>query len=561
MDSYRELQSDEYTEPLLHSARLFAVHSVRNKDRINSHVKSGNLITTSFLKESLDSARLSSIAGCPVVHESRKLDGSLWEEVQDGSLRASLDLSPAVLRALGQVSHSKALSDRIPGIKLTAKGIRLLNGRYATPGGNPQQWEPGDKLRYRPDLDGLSIKLTKAAQDRLKGSAMTAGSQQELFLDIKQVSAIFPSRYCMLIAELEVSSNVPGALSPLVIEEALHVLSKRSRTGECSLASLNNGPGIDLHDLLEATVPEQRFIVDDRLRVFHYAALVLDRFPDDPAPIEALAFRCARHYTSDYDIVRDEVGKSLYRPFETVVHAFALEGAASIANGSDLFLHDQFLSHVKQVYLWLVVLAYHEQSYLLELVHRENFLIGTPQRRAEEFRKLIDDFLEFRLRHRMPLVSHIEMHNQAYHALRHHLRLDELIQKVTHDVVEAERWLTLQLEHSRQHERERRRMLRRRWGWLEIAVSSFLMFGLTYLSFDALIHRLALAKWNTDLPYPLNFAFPICIALFGAGLRGWQIHHEIYEDPIIELEQESTSTGEAAGIEQTIGAAIVRERR
>jgi hypothetical protein len=558
---HREPLPEEKAEPNLQSARVFVVFSVRDTKRPNSKPSDGDSSATSFLERTLDHERFNDFANGMLVNESRRLTGSLWERVPDGGLRASEDLSPPVLRALGGTPHGEALSEGVPGIRLTAKGIHMLNGGYAPPSGNPQEWSASDRDTYRPKLSGLSLKLSSAAVRRL-GSPGRTGAFEELFLAIEQLFVIFPSQYCILIAELTISTGAPGILSPLIVEEVLHALSKRGKTAECSLAVLNSGPRFDLHDLLKATVPRPRFEIDDRYRIFHYAALVLDTFPDDASLIEALAYRCARHYTLDYAIEKQEVGRSIYRPFESVIHAFGLEGAASVANGSDAFLSEQFITRVRQVYLWLVVLAYHEQSHLLGLINRQNFVAGDTDHRAKRFRALIDDFLAFRLQHRMPLVSHIEMHNQAYYALRGNLRLDELIQKVTQDIVEAERWLTQQIEHRRGEEdrrrnmeREHRKAWRHKFAPLEIFVSAFLMFGLTYLSFDALTHRFAMLRWNSDLPHPWNFLAPILVALAAAALRGWQVRSEIYEDPIFDLEQEATSTGEASEIESILGVA------
>ena len=561
----RDPHSAGIQDTRLHSASLFVVLSIRDKKRPHSHGKSSDSSANSFLTLMLDSRQVANAVESRLVHESRNLNGPLWEQASEEGLRASEDLSPAVLRALGGTPHGEAMSEGVPGIKLTAKGIRLINGGYAAPGGNPAEWSPEDKLRYRSGLSGLSIKLTNAAQRRLTVAGVS-DSPQELFVTVEQVFAIFPSQYCTVVAELKISAWGPETFSPLVIEEALHILSKRGKIGECGFASITESPGIDLHDLLESTVPERRFEIDDRFRIFYYAVLVLEAFPDDTAPIEELAFRCARHYTTDYDNAKGEVSKSLYRPFESVIHAFALEGAASVANGSDHFLREQFLTRVRQVYLWLVALAYHEQSYLLGLVFRENFVSGNTEHRSQRFRALIDDFLEFRLRHRMPLVSHIEMHNQAYHALRQNLRLDELIHKVTQDVVEAERWLTQQIEHRhaeqdrlRKRERERRKAWRHKFARWEALVSAFLMFGLTYLSFDALTHKLAMLKWGADLLPPWNFVVPFVVACVAAGLRGWQVIAEIREDPIFDAEQEMTTTGEAADLEKMVGVASTRD--
>lgn len=564
---HREPQSGSNAQPSLLAARVFVVFSVRDTKRPSLKSKEKDSSAASFLERMLDHESFNDIANGTLVNKGRRLSGPLWERVSDGGLRVSEDLSPPVLRALGGTFQRDSSNEGVPGIRLTAKGINMLNGGYALPPGNPQEWDAGDRERYRPKLPGLSLKLSGAAIRRFGGQG-GAGQVDELFLCIEQLFAVFPSHYCVFIAELTISTGLTGVLLPPVVEEALHALSKRGKTAECSLAVSRDGPQFDLHDLLRATIPQDRFETDDRFRIFHYAAMVLDSFPDDSSSIEALAYRCARHYTLDYAVEGQEVKRGVYRPFESVIHAFGLEGAASIANGSDAFLSEQFITRVRQVYLWLVVLAYHEQSHLLGLINRENFVSGDTGHRAKRFRTLIDDFLAFRLQHRMPLVSHIEMHNQAYHALRNNLRLDELIQKVTQDIAEAERWLTQQIEHRRAEEdrrrlkeREHRREWRHKFAPLEIFVSAFLMFGLTYLSFDALAHRFAMLRWNADLPPPWNFIGPILVALAAAVLRGWQVRSEIYEDPIFDLEQEATTAGEAAEIERIIGVASGREPR
>jgi hypothetical protein len=328
---------------------------------------------------------------------------------------------------------------------------------------------------------------------------------------------------------------------------------------------MSEAAGVSLHDLIRVAVPVGQFQVEERTRSFAYATIVLDEFPDDAESVEYLAFRCAHRYTTDYRIHKDEVIEDIYRPFLSVVHAFALEGAASILDGSDAFLSEQFMARVRQAYLWLVVMACHEQAYLLWLVGRDNLNINGSGRNPEKLKELIDDFLEFRLLHSVPLVSNIEMHNRSYELARRKLHLNELVQKVTHDVVEVERWLTQQREHTRveehrrlEAEKERRKALRQRFAPGEIFISAFLMFGLTFLAFDALFRKVSQFIWSTpDLPQPWNVFWPVAIGCAAAVLRAWQVRSEIYEEPVSEEMLEDVAIEETANTEAGIGVVSV----
>jgi hypothetical protein len=316
-----------------------------------------------------------------------------------------------------------------------------------------------------------------------------------------------------------------------------------------------------LHDIIRAAVPGDQFQVEERTRSFTYSTILLESFPDDAESVKHLAFRCAHRYTTDYRIHQTEVVEDIYEPFVSVVHAFALEGAASILDGSDAFLSEQFVERVRQAYLWLIVMACHEQAYLLWLVGRGNLNVNSSGRKPEKLKELINDFLEFRLLHSVPLVSSIEMHNQSYELARRKLHLNELVQKVTRDVVEVERWLTQQSEHARveQHrrleaERERRKARRQRYAFGEIFVSAFLMFGLTFLAFDALLRKVSQIIWSTpDLPQPWNVFWPVAIGLAAAVLRGWQVSSEIYEEPVSEAMLEEVSLEQTSNTEAGVG--------
>jgi hypothetical protein len=543
--------------PKLKSAHLFMVFSAQDKEASHLRMDASESRMRAFSCADLRSLSSGNVEKCPIVHPARDLSGPLWKEVA-GGLPVSDDMSQTVVAALsGHDNEADSLS--VPGMEITPGGLNLINGRYAPRTGDPRQWDSADTAKYRPRLSGLSLRLSGASKRRLETE------EDELFVSIDRVFAVFPSQFCMIVAELSVSSAGAQPLSPYAIEEAVHILSNRNRARESSLASIGEGAEIGLHDLMKLVVPSSRFQLQERIRIYNYSLIVLEEFPVDPDVVEYLAFRCAHHHTTDYRISKDEVAKDIYRPFDTVAHAFALEGAASIVDGSDAYLAEQFLMRVRQVYLWLIVMACHEQSYLLWLVGRDNLNINSSAQRPQKLKELIDDFLEFRLLHSIPLVSNIEMHNQTYDWARRKLHLYELVQKVTHDVVEVERWLTQQREHSRaeehrllESERARRKARRRKFAPGEIFVSAFLMFGLTFLAFDALLRKMSQILWATpDLRQPWNILGPVLIGIAAAILRAWQVSSEIYEDPISEDMLDAVAIEETANTEAGIGVVSV----
>jgi hypothetical protein len=547
--------------PKLKSAHLFMVFSAQDKEASRLSMNASESRMRAFSCVDLRSLFTGNVDGCPIVHPARDLSGPLWKEVA-GGLPVSDDMSQTVVAALSG-HDSEADSLFVPGMEITPGGLNLINGRYAPPSGDPRQWDSADTAKYRPRLSGLSLRLSDASKRRLETE------EDELFVSIDRVFAVFPSQFCMIVAELAVSSAGTEPLSPYAIEEAVHILSNRNRVRESSLASIGEGAEIGLHDLMKLVVPSSRFQLQERIRIYNYSLIVLEEFPVDPDVVEYLAFRCAHHHTTDYRISKDEVAKDIYRPFVTVAHAFALEGAASIVDGSDAYLAEQFLMRVRQVYLWLIVMACHEQSYLLWLVGRDNLNINSSTQKPQKLKELIDDFLEFRLLHSIPLVSNLEMHNQTYEWARRKLHLYELVQKVTHDVVEVERWLTQQSENTRvqehrrlEAERERRKARRQKYAPGEIFISAFLMFGLTFLAFDALLRKVSQFIWSTpDLPQPCNFLCPVLIGLAAAGLRGWQVSSEIYEEPVSEAMLEEASLEQTTNTEAGVGVVSVSNLR
>lgn len=456
-----------------------------------------------FLERGLASTRLAEFGGHPLIHGEWQEDAPLWREagaeVGKGNgdrkqpvpgangkdkklgLIVADDLHPAVIEALGGRSETKA-GRRLPALELTPAGLNLLNGQYLRPPGNPKDWPKEASDLFDPQRKGLCLALTPAAQTRLYTTAT------EILVTIVKANLVFPSHFGLVIVELEVRPPGKERVDARWIKEALHILSNRSRRRNCTLAAFKRPIEASLADLIAVSLPREHCDADPWNRLYSYTVLVLDQF--SPADAEALAFRCARHYTKDYRLSQGLVSASVLRPFDSVIHVFSLEGAASVVDGSDKFLREQFASGAEHLYLWLVALAYHEHVYLIDLVQKQVPIQGGDDPDSKPMTRLVEDFLKFRLRHRMPLVSDLEMHNQVYGALRQSLRLDALSEKLATDAAAVESTLrqraAIRAEESRKLQRARRNKSARHDAW----ASAGIVFGLTFLAFSALVEKL-----------------------------------------------------------------------
>jgi len=555
--------------PKMKSARLFVVFAAQDKKDSSVDREARESRMEAFSSVLLDSISSSAVSGSPIVHPQRHLSSQVWAR-EVGGLPVSDDLSIGVVDALS--GHARdAATLAAPGLHLSPAGLNFVNGRYAIPEGDPFRWDTEDEAKYISGRSGLSLRLSNAAKRRL------GTMDGELLVSIDQMFVIFPSQFCMIVAELSVSSPHNAELTPLAIEEANHILCNKNRARDCGLASFKNPVKTGLQDLVQLVLPAGRFTLFEKVRIFNYALIVLESFPQSIASIEALAFRCSRHFTTDYQVNSDEIAMQIYSPFKSVVHSFALESAATVVDGSDIFLCEQFMTRVRQVYLWLIILACHEQSHLVWLTHRDDLLAGTDKERSYRLRKLIRDFLHFRVLHSIPLVSHIEMHNQIYDRLRCRLLIHELIQKMALDIIEMERFIAEQIEKTRveDHERRdeaqrgrdaekaRRKARRQKYGRWEVGISGFLMFGLTFLAFDTLTRKLAMLIYGVpELAQPWNVVLPVAIGLIAGVVRGWQVHAEIYdepasEDPLFDAVMDEDTIGESSNVEAGVGVVSV----
>ncbi|HEV2677989.1 MAG TPA: hypothetical protein VGV37_25885 [Aliidongia sp.] len=486
----------------LHKSRLFVFVDVKEKASARQVVEGAPPFTLQrrFIGHDLAAVHSASFGNHPLIHPDQRDGKRLWQIVGAGEsdttrsgvspahrkttgLAIADDLHPAVVAALGGHAGSGP-GRRLSALQLTQAGLKLVNGQFARPPNHARDWSAADKDLFDPGRTGLSLALSPSAQGRLKTTAT------EILVTVVDVMAIFPSHFGLIIVELKVHAPGREQVEAGWIEEALHILSNRGRRASCLLATLKQPTSGSLTELIAAVIPSQHCHVPSWNRLYTYTVLVLNDFTGANADVDALAFRCARHYTKDYKLRREVVAASVQRPFDSVVHVFSLEGGASVVDGSDRFMGSQFVSRVEHLYLWLAALAYHEHIYLVDLVQKRVPIAAGSQSNSDRMTGIIGDFLEFRLRHRMPLVSDIEMHNEVYAGLRKALRLDTLSDKLGGDATAVERFNAQMAATNAEARRHAQLEKRKKSARGDALPSAVIIFGLTFLAFSSLAEKI-----------------------------------------------------------------------
>jgi hypothetical protein len=424
------------------------------------------------------------IGNFPLVHPSRSksLDEPIWEPVPGGGLVVSDDLHPSVVELFGTQSGTGA-GRRIAALQLSPHGLELINGRYLTPTGHPDTWPDKAKEDFNGGERGLALQLEAHSKERIGADP----DSRRLNISILGATALFPSTLGLIIFELGFREKPQNAETIL---EALHILTNRDRRQTSSFASLKQfAVPVTIADLIRPTLPENACRFEPWNRLFTYTAIALEEFRPGTGQ-DIFAARLARHYTEAYVLSDEQVKATIFKPFENVIHAYSLEGAASVVDGRSHFLKTQFNSRIEQSYLILAALAYHEHAYLVDMVQGTDLDdADQADSHPQSLEKLIGDFLLFRRRYRLPIVSDVDLHNQAYERLRSGLRNTVLIEKLTSDTNEAFQFLAQKSDRARdavQRERKRQHAASTRRG---AGITAFLMFGLTFLAFSNVAER------------------------------------------------------------------------
>ncbi|MDG4559040.1 MAG: hypothetical protein P9F19_16875 [Candidatus Contendobacter sp.] len=446
----------------------------------------------------------------------------VWEE---RSLTLSNDLHPFIRTMLDCADPpSDAAPAADPPIRcrgLSSNGKNLINGHYRRPSPTGPDAK-GAAARPGRAANGLEVVLGATAKARLQAASEGVDPPDALPILIEDIQ-LFRFRTGITLAVVDVSfppTQTPWDRAPEKLLETLPLLSRHTGAGllrwRDSPTDAKSGERFLPGDLVRGVLGGAVLPGERPPRVYSHVAAV---FETSMPPVQAreLAFRLSRHYTGAYRVGAALEGTVLTEPFEDIVHAASLEGAASVINGYATaregereLLKNWLTDRYRQVYLPLQIVAIHERVALLDMAQNAAIDVGAMDVTAEAttLRALCNRFLTFRLRYRAVQVSHITMHNQVHQATRAALDLDRMIEKVAHDVMEAERWLS---DVAREEAAAKERVWERRYAWFAGLGGS----GLTFLTVTAAAKAIA-DFWDKSKDLS-EFGKPTVIIL-GVGL-------------------------------------------
>jgi hypothetical protein len=236
-------------------------------------------------------------------------------------------------------------------------------------------------------------------------------------------------------------------------------------------------------------------------RVSTYAYVAFDQ-PLDAAERDRLAVYLARSYTSDYIISGDRGLVARVADFETVRHAVALEGAATIIGPtrehSELptFLKTFKENTFRQHYVPIALLALHEHAFFVAKTSASVIpknTVDDADKTIRIFQDLIEASLLFRLCFRFSELSYITMHNSVSRAFREALRLDQMLSQLATDILDAE-------SHVRRVYNRKLELLNeerdRKFYWISVMGVS----ALTFLTADTIFKELINVIGNAMYP-------------------------------------------------------------
>jgi hypothetical protein len=341
-----------------------------------------------------------------------------------------------------------------------------------------QEVDPGLRVTKR-----MALMLTDAANARLGRHGIACDG---LLVRISGITlTLFKTGHGFAVTVVELVRSDGGPLSALELLEAQVLLA---RFGKLVWTDTRNGdivPGDPflLSDLVHrlACGMDKLSHVTQRVATYTYAQLA------EPSPTELrdlFAQHLARHYTTDYAIAPDIKSVAFVADFETVRHAVALEGAATIVGATPerpelpAFLRDFRTATFRRHYVPIALLARHEHAFLVErttasVLSRDD--MADEQRAVTQLKRLRAATLTFRLCYRFSELSFVSMHNALNLAFREILHLDRLMQDLGADVANAETYLR------EVHEAEERRVERQkhqRYYWVTV-IGGAALAGLT----------------------------------------------------------------------------------
>jgi hypothetical protein len=439
-----------------------------------------------------------------------RLGQKVW---QPAAIEIGSDLHPHIRRLLGaEGGDGEAAGAR--AYRLTDPARRLLSGQLLS---YPREM-PADQRRPK----SLELDLRSVAVKRI-ANRLGAEPGCTLYLDVAELRLVrFRTSHAILLAELTFRRSDGKPLHPCWVVEAIHGLARvhtlRWRMHDKTV--LQDPAEFTFVDIVRSLAGD----VQSRERARRVFTATYARFDEaaDPSAVQRLAVQLSRHYTDDYRMREALPGIELVSDFENVLHAFALEGCATLVNASPAndgrtvdFLRTYKTQTYESHYLPIILLVFHEFMTLVHLSNDSSFWPelerrnGDPLARLEDLR---DRFLKFRLCYRLSHVSHISMHNATNRALRKVLDLDAMAEDLRRDTAEIDAFL--------REAAAKRTEERFRWG--SIIGGAGLAWLTTFTIFKEIGEALLLSH---RIPPPGIAAVGIvaAAALFVGGVAGWVI--------------------------------------
>ena len=313
----------------------------------------------------------------------------------------------------------------------------------------------------------LVLLLNDLSRERLRNHAIDCDG---LRVRIRAITlTLFQTGHGFAVTLIELERGDGARLSAIELLEAQILLTRFGKIAwaDARTGALVAGAPFLLGDLVHrlATGRDVSSHAAQRVTTCTYAQFAE---PVPTAERDRFGLHLARHYSTDYVISPDIGGVVFVADFETVRHAVALEGAATIVGAaSDPSELASFVRNFKTVafrrhYVPIALLARHEHAFLVARTSASVLPDDEKESDAQKVKRLErlrGDSLFFRLRYRFSELSFITMHNALNHAFRKVMNLDRMMEELSSDVASAEAFIreVRDAEHRRREEEKHRR--------------------------------------------------------------------------------------------------------
>jgi hypothetical protein len=353
-----------------------------------------------------------------------------------------------------------------------------------------QQIDPALRIGKR-----LALLLTDAANARLSRHGIACDGLLVRIINI--TLTLFKTGHGFAVTVIGLARSDDRPLTALELLEAQVLLARFGKVAWTDSRSGDIVPGAPflLSDLVHrlAYGKDRASHAAQRVTTYTYAQFAE---PTATETRDLFALHLARHYTTDYVVSPDIKNVAFVADFETVRHAVALEGAATIVGATPerpelpTFLRDFRTVTFRRHYVPIALLARHEHAFLVErtsasVISRTE--MADQDKAVARLESLRESTLVFRLCYRFSELSFVSMHNALNRAFREVLHLDGMMEELGADIASVEMHLreVRETEHRRQEQEKHRR-----YYWASV-IGGAALAGLTAYTIGKEIGELA----------------------------------------------------------------------